>query len=149
MAIVLDCSVLRCPDPEELYWSTGESEEEFAWWGLCRTHFALLRSGVDWATASDMPHSAGQWIVLGSDFRFRQADAVAAATVVIEFTGTGKEMRIEFTTGGHKVDVLLDEQHARDLVTAVVDNMFQREPPAVDLPGVLLPVAPQAVSENS
>lgn len=143
MAIRADCSVLKCPDPEELYWSTGDSEDDFAFWGLCRTHYALLRSGVEWATHSDLPHSAGQWIVVGADFEARKSKTLEAATVSIEFTGTGKEMRIEFTTGAHKFDVLLDEQQARDLALAVADNMFQHEPPTVDLPGSL-----QAMSEN-
>jgi hypothetical protein len=133
MIIRADCSVLRCPDSEELYWSTGESEDDFAFWGLCRTHYALLRSGVDWATHSDLPHSAGQWIVVGADFEVRKAKAVQAATVSIEFTGSGKEMRIEFSTGEETFDVVLDEQHAQELVTAVTDNMFHHEPLSIDL----------------
>jgi hypothetical protein len=115
------CAVMRCSLPAELYWSTGESEAEYTDWNVCRAHHRRLRSGEDFATHSDLPNSADQWLLMGQDLEDRQTDAMQASSVTFEYTGSGKEMEIEVTTGKGKFDVILDQDQATELGDAVAD----------------------------
>lgn len=127
---ITGCSVLKCPAPGELMWSTGETMDEFVDWGVCRAHHRALRSGVRWATHSDLPNSATQWLVMGSDLDVRTTEALDDATVSIEYTESGKEVRIEFLTGKEKFDVLLDEDQLSELGEAVAEVTAEANQPS-------------------
>ena len=115
------CSVLRCSGPEEFHWSTGETRDEHFEWPVCRVHFDKLRSGVQWATHNERPDSAQQWIVMGSDLDVRKSEELTDSSVSVEFTETGREVRLEFTTLREHFDVVLDDDQALDLGITVTD----------------------------
>jgi hypothetical protein len=114
-----ECCVMKCAYPAVLYWSTGDSEAEYADWDVCRTHHARLRSGEDFATHGDLPNSAGRWILMGRDLDIRQTDTMQAALVSFEYTASGKEMEMEVSTGRGNFKVILDQQQAAELGEAV------------------------------
>ena len=115
------CSVLKCARPEEAQWSTGGQQDEHFEWPVCRPHFKTLRSGAEWATHSDLPNSTKQWIVMGSDLDVRKTESMENSSVSVEFTETGRELRLEFTTGKEQFDVLLDDDQALDLGLTVTE----------------------------
>ena len=129
MATCGGCSVLKCSDPGELFWSTGETMDEFVEWSVCRGHFTALRAGARWATHSDLPHSIRQWIVMGDDLEVRKTEVVEVATISVEYTECGKEMRIGFTTRREKFAVLLDKDQAVELSVVVADLVETTLPP--------------------
>jgi hypothetical protein len=133
-----ECTVMNCTHPTKLYWSTGESAAEYADWGVCPSHHARLRAGADFATHNDLPNSAGRWLVMGQDLALRDTDAMQAALVSFEYTGRGKELEIEITTGKQTFDVILDQAQADALGEVVADmNTFD----AVRRPDVPQPEA--------
>jgi len=132
MATFTGCSVLKCSRAGELLWSTGETVEEFAEWMVCSGHHLALRSGVEWATHSDMPNSTTQWLVTGSDLDVRKTECLDDATICIELTSNGREMRIQFTTGKEKFHVILDQDQAAQLSEAIA---IMSDESAVPAPG--------------
>jgi hypothetical protein len=58
------------------------------------------------------------------------------ATISVEQTGSGREMRLEFTTAKEKFDVLLDSEQAADLGEAVTDltDEHNSDAPVRELP---------------
>jgi len=115
------CSVLKCARPEEAQWSTGGQQDAHFEWPVCRPHFQTLRSGAEWATQFDLPNSTRQWIVMGSDLDVRKTESMENSSVSVEFTETGRELRLEFTTGKERFDVLLDDDQALDLGLTVTE----------------------------
>ena len=107
--------------PEEAQWSTGGQQDEYFEWPVCRPHFEKLRSGAAWATHSDLPHSTRQWIAMDSDLDVRKTESVEKSSISVEFTETGRELRLEFTAGKERFDVLLDDDQALDLGLTVTE----------------------------
>jgi hypothetical protein len=112
---------MKCSHPALLYWSTGESEAEYADWNVCRSHHGRLRSGEDFATHSDLPNSPSRWLLMGRDLEVRQTDSMQASSISFEYTGSGKEMEIEVITGRGSFEVILDQEQATELGEAVED----------------------------
>jgi hypothetical protein len=128
-----ECTVMKCSQPSSLYWSTGDSEAEYADWDVCRGHHARLRSGENFATHSDLPTSASRWLLMGADLEVRDTDTMQAALVSFEYTASGKEMEIEVTTGRGNFEVILDQQQATELGEAV-DDMNHGAPVRHEVP---------------
>ena len=111
--------MLRCTGGAERTWSTGETHAEEAEWGVCLSHFGRMRGGEDWATHTDLPKSADQWIVMGADLALRTSEILQGWRLSVEFGADGRNIRLALSSTKDELGVLLDDYHARQLSHAL------------------------------
>ena len=120
------CCVLWCPGGAHRTWSTGETDAEHKEWGVCLPHFQRMRRGEDWATHTDLPASAEQWIVMGPDLIVRTDETLHGWRLSVEYGADGRNIRLALTSNNGHVGVLLDDYHATCLHKALSELCMDR-----------------------